>query len=113
MENCLFCKFVGHAIPVETVYEDEECIAIRDIEPRAPVHLLIIPRAHIPSSLNLGPETEKLAGHLVTVAGNLARREKIDQSGFRLVFNTLADAGQTVFHLHLHLLGGRKLGTMA
>jgi histidine triad (HIT) family protein len=112
MEDCIFCKFVGKTIPVDAIYEDEGCIAIRDREPRAPIHLLIIPKEHIPSSLAVGPENERLAGHLVAVAGKLARAEGIAESGFRLVFNTLADAGQTVFHLHLHVLGGRKLGPM-
>jgi histidine triad (HIT) family protein len=112
MENCLFCKFVDKTIPVDAVYEDGVCIAIRDREPRAPTHLLVIPKEHLHSSLEVGPDQEKLAGHLVAVAGKLARAEGIAESGFRLVFNTLADAGQTLFHLHLHVLGGRRLGPM-
>jgi histidine triad (HIT) family protein len=112
MENCLFCKFVDKTIPVEAVYEDEECLAIRDIAPRAPVHLLVIPKAHVPHSLELAADQEKLAGHLVRVAARLAEKEGLSRSGFRLIFNTLQDAGQTVFHLHLHLMGGRPLGPM-
>jgi histidine triad (HIT) family protein len=112
MSDCLFCKFVSGAIPVVKLYEDEQCIAIADIAPKAPVHCLVIPRRHLSSSLDFNPSSEGLAGHLLAVAAHLAREKGIDQRGFRLVLNTHADAGQSVFHVHLHLLGGRPLGEM-
>jgi diadenosine tetraphosphate (Ap4A) HIT family hydrolase len=113
LESCLFCKFASKAIPVPFVHEDEVCFAIDDIAPRAPVHCLIIPKRHLAGSLEVGAAQESLAGHLVSVAAGLARKRGIDRGGFRLVFNTNPDAGQTVFHLHLHLLGGQPLGPMA
>jgi histidine triad (HIT) family protein len=98
-----------HEKPAAIVYEDEHCLVIKDINPRAPVHLLVIPRKHI-SSLNedLEPD-EKLLGHLLTVTARAAKQHGIDGTGYRTVINTNAEGGQTVFHLHIHILGGRIL----
>lgn len=107
-ERCLFCGIARGEIPGTLVAETEDCVAFRDINPQAPVHILVIPREHVPSlSHERGPA---LVGKLSLVAADLARSEGIADSGYRTVINTNADAGQTVFHLHLHLLGGRKLG---
>ena len=112
MGACLFCDIISGAIPAERSYEDAECIAIPDIAPKAPVHLLILPREHVSSVDALDASLERLAGHLIHVAAQLARERGLDARGYRLVFNHGSDAGQTVQHLHLHLLGGRALGGM-
>ncbi len=106
-DDCLFCRIVRGEIPVELVKETDECVAFRDINPQAPVHVLVIPRAHVPS-LD-GVTDPALVGRLALVAAEIARQEGIATSGYRTVINTNADAGQTVFHLHLHLLGGRHM----
>jgi histidine triad (HIT) family protein len=107
MFGCVFCQVASHEKPAKIVYEDEDCIVFRDINPKAPVHLLVIPRRHI-SSLNEILENDKaLLGHLMTVVGRMAKEQGIDASGYRTVINTNAEAGQTVFHLHIHILGGR------
>lgn len=110
--QCLFCRIVKGEIPSAKVYEDDLCFAFADIAPKAPVHLLIVPREHFSSALEINRQREQLVGHLTYVAASLARERGIDQDGFRMVLNTNADAGQTVFHLHMHLLGGRQLGAM-
>ena len=107
--NCVFCKIAAGEIPGEILYQDEEVIAFRDIEPLAPVHLLIIPRRHIPSLTHLSDTDAPLIGHMVMIANQLARDEGIDGSGYRLVINCGEQGGQIVPHLHLHLLGGKKL----
>jgi len=104
--DCIFCKIIGKEIPSEFIYEDEEMIAIRDINPKAPVHLLIIPRKHIRSINNIVPSDEALIGRMMTVAKGLAATEGTDQSGYRVFFNVEKGGGQEVFHLHLHLIGG-------
>ncbi|MDQ3697018.1 MAG: histidine triad nucleotide-binding protein [Gemmatimonadota bacterium] len=106
-DDCLFCRIVRGEIPVGLVKETDECVAFRDINPQAPVHVLVIPRAHVPS-LD-GVTDPALVGRLALVAAEIARQEGIATSGYRTVINTNADAGQTVFHLHLHLLGGRHM----
>jgi histidine triad (HIT) family protein len=107
-DQCLFCRIVRREIPATLVAETEDCVAFRDINPQAPVHVLVIPRAHVPS---LDETTDaQVVGRLATFAAEIARKEGIADSGYRTVINTNADAGQTVFHLHLHLLGGRRLG---
>ena len=106
-DDCLFCKIVRREIPAKLVYEGDDCVAFRDIDPKAPVHVLVIPREHI-ASLNEVSDPS-LVGRLALVAAELARQEGIAESGYRTVFNTNRDAGQTVFHLHLHLLGGRSM----
>lgn len=111
-DDCLFCRIVSGAIPSQRLHEDALCIAIADIEPKAPVHLLILPREHVTSVDAVDGSREALAGHLIHVAAELARKRGLDSAGYRLVFNTGAAAGQTVFHLHLHLLGGRSMAAM-
>lgn len=108
MENCLFCKIVAGQIPGDIVYSDEDVVAFKDINPRAPVHILIIPRRHIPSITDVTPEDGPLLGILFSVAARLAHKLGVDEGGYRVVSNVGRDAGQTVFHLHFHLLGGRK-----
>ena len=109
MTGCIFCKIAAHEIPAAIAYEDERALAFADTNPKAPVHLLVIPRRHI-ASLNDPVDDPALLGHLLAVAGEVAREKKIDGTGFRTVINTNAEAGQTVFHLHVHVLGGRVLG---
>ncbi len=107
---CLFCEIIEKNIPAEIVFEDDEIMAFRDVDPRAPVHILIIPKKHI-SGLPEATESDKgLMGRICLVAAGIARKEKIGQSGYRLVVNSGPDAGQAVDHLHFHLLGGRSLG---
>jgi len=107
-DACLFCRIVRKEIPAKIVAETNDCVAFRDINPQAPVHILVVPREHVPS---VGDVTDPaLVGTLTRLAADLAQREGIAESGYRLVMNTNADAGQTVFHLHLHLLGGREMG---
>lgn len=107
--DCLFCKIAGKHIQAKVVYEDDRAVAFEDIDPQAPVHILVIPRKHISTTLDVGEEDKELVGHLFTVAAKIAREKGIADSGFRLVMNTNADAGQAVFHVHLHILGGRKM----
>ena len=107
-ENCLFCRIVRREIPATIVAETEDCVAFRDINPQAPVHVLVVPREHV-ESLNDTPDA-RLVGRLALVAADIARTEGVAGSGYRTVINTNADAGQSVFHIHLHLLGGRRLG---
>ena len=107
-DHCLFCRIVRKEIPANIVAETDDCIAFRDINPQAPTHILVIPRRHI-ASLDEADDA-MIVGRLSLVAADLARREGIAASGYRTVINTNADAGQTVFHIHLHLLGGRRLG---
>jgi histidine triad (HIT) family protein len=108
----IFSKIGSKEIPADLVYEDEVCFAFKDIEPKAPTHLLIVPREEFASVNEVDEGREKLVGHLVRVAAQLAKARGLGQSGYRLVFNTGSNAGQTVFHLHLHLLGGRPLHEM-
>jgi histidine triad (HIT) family protein len=107
--ECIFCKIAREEIPAEILYQDELVIAFRDIHPVTPVHVLIIPRAHIVSVNHADASDEAILGHLFTVARHLAAENEIDQSGYRLVVNTGPDAGQSVFHLHMHLIGGRRM----
>ncbi|HYH87520.1 MAG TPA: histidine triad nucleotide-binding protein [Pyrinomonadaceae bacterium] len=107
-QDCIFCKIVAGEIPAAKIFEDEYALAFRDINPQAPTHALVIPRAHIASLADASESDETLLGHLLRVAARVARDEG-HAEGFRTVVNTGADAGQTVFHLHVHVLGGRKL----
>ncbi len=109
MGNTVFSKILRKEIPADIVHEDELCIAFGDINPQAPTHLLIIPRKEIAGIKDVDAEDAALVGHLFLVACDLARKLGLEESGYRLVINTGADAGQTVFHLHVHLLGGRTL----
>ena len=106
--DCLFCRIVSGEIPARIVAEDEHCVAFRDINPQAPVHVLVIPRVHVASLNDVADGA--VIGDMHRLAARIARSEGVAESGYRTVFNTNADAGQTVFHLHLHLLGGRRLG---
>jgi len=106
-DDCLFCRIVRREIPAKLVAEDEHSVAFRDITPQAPVHILIVPREHV-ASLNEATDPAML-GRLSLMAADLARKEGISESGYRTVVNTNAAAGQTVFHVHLHLLGGRSM----
>ena len=108
-KGCVFCRIIAGEILATFLYQDDRVIAIRDIEPQAPTHLLIIPKAHIPSLAELGAEQANLAGHLISVANELARREGVAERGYRLVINSGREGAQVVPHLHLHLLAGRKL----
>jgi histidine triad (HIT) family protein len=104
----IFGKIINREIPANIVYEDEQCLAFRDINPQAPTHVLLIPKKEIPRLTDATAEDRALLGHLMVVAGKIARDEGVDDA-FRLVVNNGADAGQSVFHLHLHILAGRKL----
>ena len=108
MTDCLFCKIAEGKIPAKKAHEDDEIIAFYDINPQAPLHLLIIPKKHIPTVGELTSDDLPLVGKMVAVAQKIAAEQNITESGFRLVFNNNEDAGQEVFHIHLHLLGGRK-----
>lgn len=109
MFGCVFCQIAAHERPAKILYEDEDCIVFRDIRPQAPIHLLVIPRKHI-TSLNDDLEEEKaLLGHMMTIIGRVAKEQGIDGSGYRTVINTNPEAGQTIYHLHIHILGGRRL----
>lgn len=107
---CLFCRIVAGEVPAPRVYEDNELIAIEDINPQAPVHLLIVPKRHIASLNDLQPGDDVLLGSMHRCAAHLARERGQETAGYRTVFNTNGNAGQTVFHIHLHLLAGRSLG---
>jgi len=110
VDDCLFCRIVGGTIPADVVYRDEQVTAFRDIQPQAPVHVLVIPNQHVTSVNVLEEEHEGVVGHLLRVTKVVAQQEGIGESGFRLVVNTGQDAMMTVPHLHVHVLGGRKLG---
>ena len=109
MTDCLFCKIIKGDIPGNIVYRDEQATAFRDINPAAPTHILIVPNHHIDSVNMMIVDDEPLIGHLFTVAKNIAAQEGVADGGYRLIMNTNADAGQTVFHIHLHLLGGTRM----
>lgn len=107
MEDCLFCKIIDKSIPSDIVYENDNVLAFNDINPEAPVHVLIIPKIHIPTLNDLKKEHVGLLGELVFTAGILAKKLGIDKDGYRTNFNCNDAGGQTVYHIHLHLLGGR------
>jgi histidine triad (HIT) family protein len=109
MFGCIFCQIAAREKPGKMLYEDGSCVAFEDINPKAPVHFLVIPRKHVASLNESAQEDEPMLGHLLTVAARLAQEKSIDGTGFRTVINTNAEAGQTVFHLHVHVLGGRIL----
>ena len=108
--SCIFCKITSGEIPSRMVYQDDQLVAIEDMNPAAPLHLLLIPRKHIVNTLDLLPDDDALIGYLHRVAAMLANERGVAESGFRIVTNTNADAGQSVFHIHFHLLAGRSLG---
>lgn len=105
--NCLFCKIIKGEIPAKMQYQDEKVIAFEDINPQAPVHTLIVPRLHIPTLNDLSAETLSIIGYMTQIAANLAKEFGVDENGYRVVMNCNSGAGQSVFHIHMHLLGGR------
>lgn len=107
--NCIFCRIIEGQSPNDTVYEDDRVIAFLDINPAAPIHILIVPREHISSINQVQDDQEELIGHLFTTAKHLAEVNNIAESGYRLIINTGPDARQAVFHIHLHLLGGQQM----
>ena len=109
MAGCLFCGIIDGRVPANVVYQDERVVAFTDINPQAPVHLLIIPRKHVAGVLDAAVEDHDLIGAIFAVAARLAQEHGIADSGFRVVVNSGSDAGQSVFHLHYHLLGGRRM----
>ncbi|HEY0493964.1 MAG TPA: histidine triad nucleotide-binding protein [Candidatus Dormibacteraeota bacterium] len=109
-EDCLFCKIFAREIPAREVFRDDDVVAFDDIQPVAPTHVLVIPRQHIASVHDLVEEHHGLVSKLITVANKIADDRGVAQDGYRLVFNTGPQAGQSVYHVHLHLLGGRALG---
>jgi histidine triad (HIT) family protein len=110
MSDCIFCQIAAGDIAADLVYQDDDVVAFRDITPQAPTHILIIPRRHIGTLFETTDESARLLGRMQLAAIEIARREGLEERGFRLVTNCLEEAGQSVFHLHLHLLGGRRLG---
>ena len=107
--NCLFCKIVEKKIPSKIVYEDEHVLAFEDINPQAPVHILVIPKKHISTALDISREDNELIGCLFQAANKIAEDRGVAKRGFRLVMNCNPESGQTVFHIHLHILGGRQM----
>ena len=110
MSDCLFCKMVAGEIQPDVVFEDDEVLAFRDVNPQAPVHVLVIPRSHIATTNDLDADNAHLLGKLYLAAKKIAADEGIAESGYRTVINCNAGAGQSVYHIHLHLLGGRAMG---
>lgn len=109
--ECIFCQIADGEAPANVLYQDNDVVAFRDINPRAPVHVVIIPRVHIASLAGVGTEHRELMGHIIQVANQIARSEGIAERGYRLVVNCGPEGGQVVPHLHFHLLGGRRLST--
>lgn len=107
-QNCIFCRIIEKKIPSKIVYEDEHSIAFEDVNPQAPVHILVVPKKHIPEVHSMTEGDRELIGHLFLTAKKIAERNGMDSKGYRMVINNGADAGQTVFHIHLHVLSGRK-----
>lgn len=110
MGDTIFSKIIAGEIPADIVYDDDQVVAFRDINPQAPVHILIIPRREIPTVNDVNEGDEQLVGHMVRTAAHIARSEGIADDGYRLVFNCNREGGQEVYHVHLHLMGGRKMG---
>ena len=111
MSDCIFCKIANKEINSDFVYEDDEIIAFKDINPQAPIHILVIPKKHIESIIDLTDEDEMLVGKMYTAVRKIAKKLNIEESGFRLIVNCGKDAGQEVPHLHFHILAGKKLGS--
>ena len=109
MSDCVFCKIIARQIPSKVVHEDEETFAFEDINPQAPTHVLVIPKRHVPTVSDLQASDDELVGKLHRTAARIAEQRGIAAGGYRIVLNTNRDAGQTVFHVHLHLLGGRQM----
>ncbi len=110
MENCIFCKIINGAIPSNKLYEDDEILAFRDANPQMPVHILVVPKKHIESIVDLKKDDELLIGKIFTTINKIAHNLNIDKEGFRVISNCGENAGQTVKHLHFHILAGEKMG---
>ena len=110
MSDCLFCKIIKREIPASIVYEDDRVLAFNDINPQASTHVLVVPKRHIATLNELSAGDDQIVGEVIRRAAAIAKERGISDGGFRVVFNTNRDAGQTVFHIHLHLIGGRNLG---
>ena len=110
MDNCIFCKIIKGEIPSSKVYEDDEILAFKDINPAAPIHILVIPKKHITSLMDIGESDEKLIGKIYKTINKIAKEQEFDKNGYRLIVNCGEDGGQEVGHLHFHLLAGKKLG---
>lgn len=108
-QDCLFCKVANNEIPTDLVYEDDTVLAFTDINPQAPLHMLIIPRKHISTINDATTQDQELLGHMLLTAAKIAKENKVDESGYRLIVNCNEQGGQTVFHIHLHILAGRQL----
>ena len=113
MSDCIFCKIAAGEIPATIVYQDEEILVFEDINPRAPVHLLLIPKHHLATLNDPGPRHEQLLGKMTLKAAELAKDKGVAEGGYRVLINCNPDGGQEVFHLHMHMIGGRRLGPMA
>jgi histidine triad (HIT) family protein len=109
MSDCIFCKIIDKKVPAKVVYEDEHVLAFEDLNPQAPVHILVIPKKHIPTLLDVKEEDDALVGQLLKTVNRIARERGIAERGFRIVSNCNHESGQTVYHIHIHLLGGRPM----
>lgn len=110
MEDCIFCKIIKREIPSNIVYEDDGIIAFKDIQPAAPIHILVIPKKHIPSLVEIEKEDEAVIGKIYTIINKIAEEQGVKEKGYRVIVNCGKDGGQEVGHLHFHLLAGKKLG---
>jgi histidine triad (HIT) family protein len=110
MGGCLFCRIVAREVPAKIVHEDADTVAFEDVNPQGPLHVLVIPRKHIATANDIGPEDEALVGKLFRVGAAIAKERGVAETGWRAVMNTNRDVGQSVFHIHLHVVGGRRMG---
>jgi len=108
--DCIFCKIAKGEIPAKIIFKDDKVVAFEEISPQGPVHILVIPTKHIPTLLDITDEDEKLMGYMYTVINKIAEEKSLNDKGFRLVINCKKDAGQEIFHVHIHMIGGRKFG---
>ena len=112
MSDCIFCRIAGGEIPANLFYESDDVVAFDDISPQAPVHVIIIPRRHISTTLEMSEKAPELFGSMIKASSEIARKKGVDKSGFRLILNTNADGGQEIFHVHMHLMGGEQIGPL-
>ncbi len=112
MSDCIFCKIAGGEIPADLIYESDDVVAFPDISPQAPVHVIIIPCRHIPTTLEMSDVAPELFVSMFRASSDIARKKGVDKSGFRLILNTNADGGQEIFHVHMHLMGGEQIGPL-
>ena len=110
MEDCVFCKIINREIPLDIVYEDEKVIAFNDVNPAAPIHILVVPKKHIETLLDVTSEDNELISYIYQVINKIAKEQGFDKQGFRVIVNCGKDSGQEVMHIHFHVLGGKKLG---